>query len=215
MDPPEATGASAPPFAAAPASNFTFDHPAVNPYPAYYPMQMRCHPMPMQYQHYHPSMHMPHYGHPMNAYVHPFAINYSAPPAASHYPPTTTMMAPSVPPATAHHPPTMTMMAPPATANAPDPSSALIPASNATPPGSHHKTPCSIDEIDQSNVHLARFPRGQPGSEEYAESLDLITEAPHPTFQLGYIDIDALMDPSKFDPDPDDCPTSYDASCAV
>jgi hypothetical protein len=49
---------------------------------------------------------------------------------------------------------------------------------------------------------------GSPGSEEYAENLDLITEAPDLIFQLDYIDIDALTDPSKFDPYPDISTTS-------
>jgi hypothetical protein len=54
-------------------------------------------------------------------------------------------------------------------------------------------------------IHL----RGQPDSEEYMNSLDLLTEGPDPMYQLDYIDIDALTDHTKFDPDPDICQSSY------
>jgi hypothetical protein len=185
-------------------------------------------------------------------------------------------------------------MDPPTAVTAPDQSSALFPASDATLPESHHKTATEIDQSNAQldvvfpattsaavapsrspgattpspaidappastftftdpvvnpniqychpdlNMHLGHpmdhvqpfaidypsappatsppvssnvHPFGQPGSTEYAEKLELITKAPDPTFLLDYVDIDALTDPSKFDPDTDIINmSSYDAS---
>jgi hypothetical protein len=60
--------------------------------------------------------------------------------------------------------------------------------------------PRSTNEIIQGNIRLLRHQRGTPGSKEYIYNQEKITKAPDKEFRLDYVDIDALADPTKFDP---------------
>jgi hypothetical protein len=176
------------------AAAFTFDHPAVDPNampfdpyanPAYYPsMHATYHPM----QYYPP--HQYYNGVPMhhiNPQLNPYAQSFtpaSAPLASAPAP-----MAPA-PAATAPFDGSAPGVTPGASPLFPD----------ASLPGEHRKTPRTDYEITQGNIRLHRSQRGQPGSKEYIHNHTTITKSDVIKPCLDYVDIDALADPTKFNP---------------
>lgn len=151
---------------------------------------------------HHPTYPMNPYAQPLNPYAYPFTM---PPPAAPFSPPPATPSTHVAPPAPVVPPaPAATSVPPAPPAPAPTPAPAATPAPSLFPkaslPGTHNKMPRSTNEIIQGNIRLLRHQRGTPGSKEYIYNQEKITKAPDKEFRLDYVDIDALADPTKFDP---------------
>jgi hypothetical protein len=184
------------------AAAFTFDHPAVDPNTvpfdpyanqAYYPsMHAPYHPMQYYPPHqYHHGVPMRHFNPQLNPYAQSFTpASAPAPVAPAPVAPAPVAPAPTAPAAT----PETTDLSHDVT---PD-ESPLFPEASLR--GEHRKTPRTDFEIAQSNIRLHRSQRGQPGSKEYIYNHGTITKTNVIKPRLDFVDIDAIADPSKFDP---------------